>query len=109
MSEAARTLAETPFDAEVLASPVPVLVDYWAEWCAPCRMIAPLIDQIAAAYQGRLKVVKVDVEEHPALARRYQVRSIPTLMLFRDGRPVGTHVGVVDAAKLAAFVEPQLA
>ena len=108
MSGTAMSLVETSFDAEVLSSTIPVLVDYWAEWCPPCRMIAPLIDELGAAYAGRLKIVKVDVDEHPALASRFDVRSIPTLMLFRDGRPVATQVGAVNRSQLEAFVEPQL-
>lgn len=101
-------LNETTFETEVLSSPGAVLVDYWAEWCMPCRMLAPLIDEIAASRPG-LKVVKVDVDEQPSLASRYHVRSIPTLMLFRDGEPVATQVGTVDRSRLAEFVDSELA
>ncbi len=85
-----------------------MLVDFWAQWCTPCRLVGPLIAESAKTYEGRLKVVKVDIDENPAIATRYRVRSIPTLMLFRDGAPVATHVGALGRTQLAAFVEPHL-
>lgn len=108
MSTDIRHVSEATFDTEVLQSPVPVLVDYWAEWCTPCRMISPLIDELARDYAGRLEVAKVDIDENPQLPSRYHVRSIPTLMLFRDGRPVATSTGAVNRSQLAAFVEAGL-
>lgn len=106
MAEPAIThLTDDSFDTEVLGAPLPVLVDYWAEWCTPCRMVGPLVDELAAAYEGKLKVVKVNTDEAASLASRYHVRSIPTLMLFRNGQPVATQVGAVNRAQLAAFVE----
>lgn len=87
----------------------PVLVEFWAEWCGPCRMMAPLLDEAARSYQGELTVTKVNVDENPALARQYQVRSIPTMMIFRNGVPVATHVGSVSRSQLKDFIAPQLA
>jgi thioredoxin 1 len=87
----------------------PVLVEFWAEWCGPCRMMAPLLDEATRNHEGELTVTKVNVDEHPALARQYQVRSIPTMMIFRDGVPVATHVGSVSRSQLKGFIEAQLA
>lgn len=108
VTDRARDVTDASFEADVLASPVPVLVDFWAEWCAPCRMIAPLVADLAAAYSGRLSVARIDIEENPAAVRRYQVRSIPTLMLFREGRPVATQAGTLNRAQLVDFVEKHL-
>ena len=96
------------FEQEVLASPVPVLVDYWAEWCGPCRAIGPTIDRLAGEYAGRLKVAKLDTDDNTDVPTRYGVRSIPTLMLFRDGQPVATKVGAVGKAELEAFIAAHL-
>jgi|SRR5690606_18741469 thioredoxin 1 len=101
-------VTDTSFEQEVLASSVPVLVDYWAEWCGPCRAIGPTIDRLAGEYAGRLKVAKLDTDENPEVPRRYGVRSIPTLMLFRDGQPVATKVGAVAKAELERFVQQHL-
>ena len=109
MSQTTTTVTDKTFETDVLESPVPVLVDYWAEWCPPCKMIAPLLEKTAADFAGRLTVAKVDIDENPQLASRYHVRSIPTLMLFRNGQPVATHVGALSAARLAELVEPHLA
>lgn len=109
MADAVSHVTDSTFETEVLSSSLPVLVDYWAEWCTPCRMIAPLVDEIGTAYAGRLKVVKIDADENPAVLSRYHVRSIPTLMLFRDGRPVATKIGAINRSELAAFVEAELA
>lgn len=108
MSDKIQNLTDTTFAAEVLASPVPVLVDYWAEWCTPCRMIAPVVDEAAERYAGRVTVAKVNVDEHPGLASRYHVRSIPTLMLFRGGQPVTSHVGGLDRSTLAGLIDAHL-
>ena len=102
-------VTDASFQQEVLSSPLPVLVDFWAEWCAPCRMIGPLVDQLADDYAGRLKVVKVDVDENPAIASDYRVRSVPTLMVFRDGQPVATKIGAVGLAELRALVGDHVA
>jgi len=108
MSDAIKTVTETSFETDVLASPVPVLVDYWAEWCGPCKMISPIVDQTAASYEGRLKVAKVNVDENAKIARQFNVRSIPTLMLFKDGHPVATKVGALNKSQLSAFIDSNL-
>src|SRR5262245_34223859 len=102
-------VSDATFAADVLDSEVPVLVDFWAAWCGPCKMIAPLVDDAVASYAGRLKVVKVNVDESPATPSRYHVRSIPTLMVFAGGAPVATHVGALSKASLAELVDPHLA
>jgi thioredoxin 1 len=102
-------VGDTSFDEEVLKSSVPVLVDYWAEWCAPCRMIGPMVDQLASEYAGQLKVAKVDTDVNTEVASRYRVRSIPTLMLFRNGEPVATKIGAVSKGELKAFVDAHVA
>ena len=96
------------FDSEVLQSQLPVLVDYWAEWCGPCKMIAPALDESADNYAGRVRVAKVNVDENQLLASRYHVRGIPTLMLFKGGEVVATKIGAVSKAQLAAFIDANL-
>ena len=96
------------FDSEVLQSQLPVLVDYWAEWCGPCKMIAPALDESADNYAGRVRVAKVNVDENQSLASRYHVRGIPTLMLFKGGEVVATKIGAVSKAQLAAFIDANL-
>jgi thioredoxin 1 len=96
------------FDTEVLNSGLPVLVDFWAEWCAPCRMIAPTVDAIADEYAGRLKVGKVNVDYNNQTAARYMIRGIPTLLLFRGGKVVDQRVGAVGKAELVKMIEPHL-
>ncbi len=100
-----RTVTDQTFEAEVLKSSTPVLVDYWAPWCGPCKMIGPIVEQSAAEYTDRLVVAKVNVDENPATATRYFVRGIPTLMIFKDGQPVATHVGSMSKSQLQAFVD----
>jgi thioredoxin 1 len=108
MADSAHNVTDASFNKAVLASNVPVLVDFWAAWCAPCRMIGSLVAETADTYTGKLKVAKVDVDGNPAAASRYQVRGIPRLMLFKDGVPVATHVGALGEAQFAALVEPHL-
>jgi len=102
------TGTDVNFEAEVLQSPLPVLVDFWAAWCGPCRMIAPAVDKIAADFKGRLKVVKVDVDQNMKSAERYGVMSIPTLILFKAGKAEETVVGVLPEARLAEIVSKHL-
>jgi len=85
-----------------------VLVDFWAEWCGPCKAIAPLLDDVAKAYAGKVKVVKVNIDENPQTPRQYAVRGIPTLMLFKGGKVAGTQVGLVGKPQLAAFIDKGL-
>jgi thioredoxin len=108
MTNANPPVTAATFDAEVLASTEPVLVDFSAEWCAPCRLIGPVVADSAQTYAGRLKVVELDIDENPATASRYRVRSVPTLMLFKNGAPVATHVGTLSKAQLARLIEPHL-
>jgi len=108
MSQTSKTVTDQTFAAEVLQSSLPVLVDYWAPWCAPCKMIGPLLEQSAATYAGRLSLAKLDIDDNPQTPSQYHVRGIPTLMLFKDGKPVATQVGAVSKSQLEAFIEANL-
>ena len=96
------------FDEDVLKSSLPVLVDYWAEWCAPCKAMAPILEEVAGEYAGRLRLVKVNVETEPQIARRYGVRSQPTLMIFKQGSVEAQKVGALSKSQLKAFIEVNL-
>jgi thioredoxin 1 len=93
-------LQDSTFDKEVLKSDVPVLVDFWAVWCGPCKMIAPAVDELATQYKGKVKVAKMDVDQHQQVPQQFGIRSIPTLLLFKGGRVVDTIVGAVSKSKL---------
>ena len=108
MSEAIKKVTDASFDSDVLGSKVPVLVDYWAEWCGPCKMIAPLLNDTASSYGQRLQVAKINIDENGKTPSKYNVRGIPTLMLFKDGQPVATRVGALSKSQLTAFIEDNL-
>ena len=98
-------VSDASFELDVLNSPTPVMVDYWAEWCGPCRMIAPILDEIADEYADQLKVAKLNVDENQATAQKYSVRGIPTLMIFKGGSVAGTKVGALSKSQLSAFID----
>jgi thioredoxin 1 len=108
MSEKIVHVTDDTFEQEVLQSQTPVLVDYWAEWCGPCKMIAPALDQIAAEYAGRLKVTKLNIDENQATPPKYGIRGIPTLMLFKNGNLEATKVGALSKAQLSAFIDSNI-
>ena len=108
MSEKIVHVTDTSFDADVVNSDTPVLVDFWAAWCGPCKMIAPLLDQIAEEYDGKVKVCKLDVDANPQTAAKLSVRGIPTLMLFKDGELEATKVGALSKSQLADFITTNL-
>jgi thioredoxin 1 len=108
MGMAIKHLTDANFEAEVLHSAKPVLVDYWAEWCGPCKAIAPVIELTAATYGDRLGVAKLNIDENQAITGKYGIRGIPTLMLFKDGEVVATRVGALSAAQLAGFLDANL-
>jgi thioredoxin 1 len=101
-------VTDDTFEEEVLNSPEPVLVDYWANWCAPCKMIAPLLEEIAEEYAGKIKIAKLDIDQNRAVTERFKVRGIPTLMLFKGGEPEATKVGAVSKSQLTVFIDSNL-
>ena len=108
MSEHVIHATDADFDAAVLASDEPVLVDFWAPWCGPCKMIAPALDELAESYAGRAKVVKVDIDQNRSTAMKYHVRSIPMLLLFKGGQVQATQVGAVGKPQLAKMIDQAL-
>ena len=108
-SELIKHVSDASFDADVLQSGTAVLVDYWAEWCGPCKMIAPILDEVAGTYQGKLQIAKMNVDENREIPAKFGIRGIPTLMLFKDGQLAATKVGAMSKAQLVAFIDQQLA
>lgn len=108
MSDAITYVSDDTFDLEVLQSATPVLVDYWAEWCGPCKMIAPILDDVAKEYAGKLKVAKLNIDENQATPPKYGIRGIPTLMLFKNGNVEATKVGALSKTQLAAFIDANI-
>lgn len=108
MSDKIVAVSDDNFEDEVLKAGTPVLVDYWAEWCGPCKMIAPVLDEIADEYDGRLKLAKLNIDDNPNTPPRYGIRGIPTLMLFKDGEVEATKVGAVSKSQLTAFIDSNI-
>ena len=104
MSENTKPVTDQSFAEDVLKAPGPVLVDFWAEWCGPCKMIAPALEEIGAEYKGRLTIAKVNIDENPVTPNNYSVRGIPTLILFKDGKPAATQVGALPKSALRQWI-----
>ncbi|MEN9539366.1 MAG: hypothetical protein RLZZ126_1601 [Pseudomonadota bacterium] len=102
-------ISDASFEADVLKADKPVLVDYWAEWCGPCKMIAPVLDELSATYQGKLQITKMNVDENRDIPAKFGIRGIPTLMLFKNGELAATKVGAMSKAQMAEFIDKQLA
>lgn len=107
-SELIKHVSDASFEADVLQPGTPVLVDYWAEWCGPCKMIAPILDEVAEEYDGRLSVAKLNIDENEATPPKFGIRGIPTLMLFKDGSVVATKVGALSKSQLTAFIDSNI-
>jgi len=108
MSDNIIHVSDDSFEQEVLQSEKPVLIDYWAEWCGPCKMIAPVLDEVASEYADKIRVAKLNIDENPATPPKYGIRGIPTLMLFKNGEVEATKVGAVSKAQLTAFLDENI-
>jgi thioredoxin 1 len=108
-SDLIKHVSDASFKADVLDAQTPVLVDFWAEWCGPCKMIAPILDDVAGSYNGKLSIAKVNVDENTEVPAKFGIRGIPTLMLFKGGQLAATKVGALSKAQLTAFIDQQLA
>jgi len=107
-SNSIRRVTDDTFEPEVLKSDTPVLVDYWAEWCGPCKSIAPILDEVAKEYEGRLKIAKINVDENQRTPAKFGIRGIPTLMLFKNGNVEATRVGALSKSQLTAFLDSNI-
>ncbi len=108
-SELIKHITDSSFESDVLNADKPVLVDYWAEWCGPCKMIAPILDEVSGTYEGKLQIAKMNVDENRDIPAKFGIRGIPTLMLFKGGQLAATKVGAMNKAQLTAFIDQQLA
>lgn len=108
-SDLIQHVSDASFESDVLKADKPVLVDYWAEWCGPCKMIAPILDEVSASYKDKLRIAKMNVDENREIPAKFGIRGIPTLMLFKDGQLAATKVGALSKAQLVAFIDQQLA
>ncbi len=108
MSEQVLHTSDDHFEVDVLKSELPVLLDFWAEWCAPCKMIAPILTEIAEEYEGRLKIAKLNIDENPSIPPKFGIRGIPTLILFKNGTVEGQKVGALSKSQLTAFLDTNL-
>ena len=107
-SDLIKHISDASFEADVLQSTQPVLVDYWAEWCGPCKMIAPILDEMASTYSGKLQIAKMNVDENRDIPAQFGIRGIPTLMLFKDGKLAATKVGALSKAQMADFINQNI-
>lgn len=108
MSDSIVHVSDDTFEQEVLKADQPVLVDYWAEWCGPCKMIAPILEEVAETYDGKLKIAKLNIDDNPETPPKFGIRGIPTLMLFKDGNVEATKVGALSKSQLAAFIDSNI-
>ena len=108
MSDNIINVTDSTFEQEVLSSEIPVLLDYWAEWCGPCKSIAPILDEVSREYEKKVKIAKLDVDQNHEISKKYGIRGIPTLMLFKDGNVIATHTGALNKSQLTTFIDSNI-